>query len=297
MNDIQELLASHFQVLAVAVAMSIVTAWIAYCFGFFRLPKEESSPYRLSFLSTLGAFLVFLTIELFLVPLLSISWMAYEMGHWPTNEQLRHLDPATEGWVNMFAIFITAIGILTYLFLLSPETRQVVWGEKGLESLRRTLYDFFLGCCTWWMSYPIVLACGQIIAIILLSEYPGPRVDQIAVKHLKTSISYPILFWSMVISIVTIVPIIEEILFRGFLQSWLKQTLGRGFAIYLTAIIFALFHFSTLQGAENIELLVSLFVLACFLGFLYERQRSLWAPIGLHAFFNGMSILLIMITD
>jgi membrane protease YdiL (CAAX protease family) len=104
---------------------------------------------------------------------------------------------------------------------------------------------------------------------------------------------FPWLFWSSVILIVTLVPFLEEVLFRGFLQTWLRRVVGVSGAIWLTALTFALFHFSTSQGADNVELISSLFVLGCFLSFLRERQRSLWAPIGLHAAFNAISILMI----
>ena len=62
----------------------------------------------------------------------------------------------------------------------------------------------------------------------------------------------------------------------------------------IASLIFAAFHFSTSQGLNNIELLVSLFVLSCFLGFLYERQESLLASMALHATFNAISILAIL---
>jgi membrane protease YdiL (CAAX protease family) len=119
----------------------------------------------------------------------------------------------------------------------------------------------------------------------------------VAVKHLKDVMVFPSLFWSSVILIISVVPILEEVLFRGFLHEWLVRLFGVKAAILLTASTFALFHFSTSQGADNVELIISLFVLGCFLSFLKERQRSLWAPIGLHSVFNAVSVLMITASE
>ena len=132
----------------------------------------------------------------------------------------------------------------------------------------------------------------QILEIFSLF-FPAPE-EQIAVKYLRTVAQFPLLFTVASLLIVFIVPIAEELLFRGFLQTWLKQKVGWGKAILITSIIFSLFHFSTQQGAHNLSLLSSLFILSCFLGFLYERQQSLFASIALHMVFNGVSILLLL---
>jgi uncharacterized protein len=66
-------------------------------------------------------------------------------------------------------------------------------------------------------------------------------------------------------------------------------------SILLASLIFAFFHFSYSQGIDNIEVITSLFVFSCFLGFVYERQQSLWASVGLHALFNAISVVLIVL--
>ncbi|MEN9654812.1 MAG: hypothetical protein RL235_924, partial [Chlamydiota bacterium] len=41
----------------------------------------------------------------------------------------------------------------------------------------------------------------------------------------------------------------------------------------------------------NIPIIAALFTFSLFLGYVYERQRALIAPMGLHAMFNGISVL------
>ena len=95
-------------------------------------------------------------------------------------------------------------------------------------------------------------------------------------------------------SIITVIPITEEILFRGFLQSWLKRRFqSHWIGIIIASLIFAFFHFSFAQGLTNIELLGSLFFLSCAIGISYEKQQSLWTPIAFHSIFNLTSLVLI----
>jgi len=122
----------------------------------------------------------------------------------------------------------------------------------------------------------------------------GPPVDQAAVRILKKSAEQPIQLLLMLFSVVFVVPWTEELLFRGYLQSWLKQIFGRFPAVLLSALLFALFHYAAEQKHENGAILSSILVLGIFLGYAKERMDSLWAPIGLHTAFNGIGSLLIL---
>jgi hypothetical protein len=115
--------------------------------------------------------------------------------------------------------------------------------------------------------------------------------DQTAVRFVKMTLEHPPYFLLAALSVSVLAPLIEETLFRGFLQSFIRKHLGSTQAIWITATCFSLFHFSLDQGVGNIPIIGSLFCLALFLGFLYEKQRSLLASITLHATFNTFSIL------
>ena len=115
--------------------------------------------------------------------------------------------------------------------------------------------------------------------------------DQLAVKFLKLTFGNPVHFLLAIVSIIVLAPLIEETLFRGFLQTFIRKHLGSKQAIFITSFCFSFFHYSPGQGLGNIMILISLFVLALFLGFIYEKQGSLLAPIILHASFNAVSVI------
>lgn len=79
-------------------------------------------------------------------------------------------------------------------------------------------------------------------------------------------------------------PVTEELIFRGCLYGILRKFRGRLVAIPVTSILFALIH-------GHLPSLPGLLVLAVGLTLVYERCGSLWAPISMHAVFNGLTIV------
>jgi hypothetical protein len=94
-------------------------------------------------------------------------------------------------------------------------------------------------------------------------------------------------------------PFYEEVLFRGFaLRVW-WSTHGPRAAILRSSLLFVLAHVLSVGGDSFQEAVSIAFVggvvrvpVALVLGWLYVRTGSLWAPIGLHAAFNGVLITL-----
>ncbi|OYY57532.1 MAG: CAAX prenyl protease-related protein, partial [Hydrogenophilales bacterium 28-61-11] len=83
-----------------------------------------------------------------------------------------------------------------------------------------------------------------------------------------------------------VVPVMEELLWRSFLQRWVQQpdfmTLNPA-QIGLKALFIA----SALFAVEHLQWLAGL-VAGLAYGWLYIRTRNLWAPIIAHAVTNGM---------
>ncbi len=186
-----------------------------------------------------------------------------------------------------FIIYLTVLGTLG-LFL--REQIRTIWRDPTEK--KHLLQDLMQALGYWVVAFPLAAALQGIIYLILVHlfhivEFP----DQNSIYMVKMTLGDPLYFLFTLITIVLFGPIAEELLFRGFLQSYLRQWIGKNSAIVLTALIFASFHFSMVQEISNISILPALFVFALFLGALYEKQRSLFAPIALHAFFNGFNAL------
>jgi membrane protease YdiL (CAAX protease family) len=85
---------------------------------------------------------------------------------------------------------------------------------------------------------------------------------------------------------ILLVPVSEEILFRGILYPWLKQIGFPRLALWGTAVLFAAMHM-------NLATFIPLMVLALVLTSLYERTGNLLTPITAHALFNAMNFVLL----
>lgn len=81
-----------------------------------------------------------------------------------------------------------------------------------------------------------------------------------------------------------LVPFTEEILYRGIVYNRIRQYLGNKAALLLSALIFGVFHFNLLQG-------IFAFLLGLISAMLYEKYKSLMAPILLHMAVNQIAVL------
>ena len=89
-----------------------------------------------------------------------------------------------------------------------------------------------------------------------------------------------------ILSIVIFAPFAEELLFRGALYPSLKNAGYPRFALVTSALLFAAVH-------AKWELMLPLFMLGLSLVWVYEKTRSILAPIVMHASFNAVNFALI----
>jgi uncharacterized protein len=157
-------------------------------------------------------------------------------------------------------------------------------------------FDIFLGIVSWIVIFPGVQILAEITELLVKYVFKLTVIPkQSIVFFLKTISQTPSYFALTVFTISILVPIVEEIIFRGVLQNYLSQKMKQSYAIIITSIIFAAVHFHSKQGYGNIVIITTLFFLSLFLGFLYVRQKSIVTPIALHATFNAISVLSIFI--
>lgn len=85
--------------------------------------------------------------------------------------------------------------------------------------------------------------------------------------------------------IIVVASVSEEVCFRGMLFAGLRHRLGRILAALAAASVFGVLHATT--GVSAVPPLIAFgFVLAL----LYEKTRSLWPPIFLHALNNSLAL-------
>lgn len=191
-------------------------------------------------------------------------------------------------WLN----FLNAGSIFCLLFLyvrlLSATIRKEMWCSDKFEYRK----DFQVAALSYVLSFPLVLFINHLLDLLVSTLFHVHEVpDQLAVAFLKMTFQHPFYLFLALCSVILFAPLIEELLFRGLLQSFIRRHLGSKQAIVITSLLFSFFHYSHEQGLANITIIGSLFTLSLFIGFTYEKRRSLAAPITFHALFNTVSVV------
>lgn len=233
----------------------------------------------LRLLQVIGAFAIY-----FLASYLSLALAVSFLKKQIMNDYLGY-----SSWLN-FSISLSIFFLLAiYLFSLPRRIRSILRRPFERHSLRE---DFWAAVYSWVLAFPLVLFVSQAIELILKNLFHIIQLpDQLAVKFLKSTFAHPLYFSLAIFSIIILAPLIEETLFRGFLQTYIRRHLGQKQAIWITSVCFSLFHFSFSQGFGNLSIIPSLFIFSLFLGFVYEKQASIYASMMLHGLFNLISVV------
>jgi membrane protease YdiL (CAAX protease family) len=89
--------------------------------------------------------------------------------------------------------------------------------------------------------------------------------------------------WAGLLSALVVVPLMEETIFRGYLQAGLEARFGPALSIAFQALLFALHPAHATQGWRAFP---SVFTFGLLAGVLYWRTRSLWIVLGAHGIAN-----------
>ena len=268
--------------------IGLFTLFIAKSRGFFHDRSYIKVPFSLAQL--LSVFAIYLCMTLLGLPILiALSKLIY-----PLIVPKAPFPVFILSWLQLFVITTTFFLIRAVLSSQNKTIWKHIWKKPSCNQF--LAQDIGMGILTWVISFPIVIAVGQLFDFILYLFFHLETYEQVAVRYLKKSIYSPSQLIPALIMIALAAPIIEELLFRGCLQSYLKRYMKKSLAIVFSSICFSAFHFSFSQGIGNISLLFSLFVFALFLGFIYERQGSLFASISLHMTLNIVSVARILLS-
>lgn len=123
----------------------------------------------------------------------------------------------------------------------------------------------------------------------------GIDPDPLAHDTLQLLMSQPadLGWWLIALGAVLGAPLLEEIIYRGFLQQGMRRLgIAPWIAIMATSALFALMHLPAIPADGRLSALAGLFTLSIALGMLRERAGRLTPCIVAHALFNAFNLLL-----
>jgi len=204
---------------------------------------------------------------------------------------VQKLTSGLEGWQKIFADnLVMSIGaIVTIAVMMFLAHVHFARGLKGFGlNIRTIVKDFFMAIVNLLSAWPIMMAAIT-ITLLFAKLISGTDYELQQHQQLEMIAEYPQLPLHIMIVFVAVViaPLLEEMLFRGFVQTTIRSFFNirnsAWPAIAASSAFFAIMH-------ENPGHWPALFVLGVCLGYSYEKSGSLLRPIFIHMFFNASSV-------
>lgn len=169
---------------------------------------------------------------------------------------------------NSSAIFNSLTYIIAAAFLLK-QAKTVILKTKETEKLKHLKADST-------KSYVLfgIVTISAVVGLNILFELAQVTQKAEAYQALVEDEYSANLFWGIVSSGI-LIPIVEELVFRGLVYNQAKKTYKVQQAMLMSALLYGLISGDSVQG-------VYCFVLGCLLAYSYEYFGSFLAPVVIH---------------
>jgi membrane protease YdiL (CAAX protease family) len=137
----------------------------------------------------------------------------------------------------------------------------------------------------------IVAGIAAAIVIAILASATG---DEVAVPEQVTSDLHGFQLVVFALFAVVVAPVTEEFLFRGVLFRSVRDRHGFGAGAITSAVLFGAIHYVPGPWPDALALQITMVVTGLGLAWVYERRKTLLAPIVGHAAFNLIAVAVIV---
>ncbi|MFQ4135059.1 CPBP family intramembrane glutamic endopeptidase [Nodosilinea sp. PGN35] len=180
-----------------------------------------------------------------------------------------------------------AIFSLVYYLLMAAGSLGVLWWSirpyrpvpEDMFSLKPSRSGLLWGVGGYFVAVPLMFGVALLNQKIWQGQGGSNPLLQTVLEE-QDGVALLVFFLTAAIA----APLFEEVLFRGFLLPSLTRYLSVGWAIALSAFIFAAAHLSLSE-------VLPLTLLGAILGFVYTRSRTLISPMVLHSAWNSATML------
>ena len=180
-------------------------------------------------------------------------------------------------------LFWTAIGniIVVFVAVMLAKIRPInVWKQFGFSKINIIKLLMWIGG-----GYFCIFVLGTLYEWIM--KLFGIEIEMQMVtnelqkyKDIKSVI--------LVILIVGIImPVFEELIFRGILYQALRLKLSIFFSIFISSLIFAVIHF-------NLLYIFPIMIMGIACAYAFERTKNILIPIGIHVVNNLFTVIIVL---
>ncbi len=166
---------------------------------------------------------------------------------------------------------------LTFIILYLLGRRYVGTWQLGLNGWRREYLRG--GLWTYLSILPVLAIIGAFLGLFRKTLLPEQEIYNLLMG--LTSLPISLLF---LLVIGFIAPLLEEIIFRGFLFGTMRNSFSPWRSMVYSSLLFAALH-------QSLVAFLPIFFLAMVMAYLYEKTGSLWPSIILHMANNTVATL------
>lgn len=218
------------------------------------------------------------------------AWLLVTISRPLPTELLRYLSSEPPGILLFNALtFLCALGIIigggywwARIVLRKPTDTAAIKQVLGVDQApdwRR--FGLLALCALGYVTLSIVLLS---VAQFVLPNFRPDQTQNIGYSELSGVSDLVFGF----IGLVILTPIVEELLFRGYIFGALRRYNPMWVSTLITSILFGLAH-----GQWNVG--IDVFALSIFLCILREKTGSIWMSMLLHGLKNGLAYYFLFI--
>ena len=187
-----------------------------------------------------------------------------------------------------WVLALSALGLwLPFVFMLRWVARRAGIDFRQYFGMRFATTD--------WLGIPLGIFCQVVLMNVvnwpLNKWFPDTFNPQRIETRARDMVDAAHGAWFIVLFVVVVVgaPLVEELVYRGFIQSGLQSQIGSTWALIITAAWFTVVHLEPIEFP-------GLFAFAIVLGLCYRRTQRVGLSMVTHLAFNATGLLLVALS-
>jgi membrane protease YdiL (CAAX protease family) len=202
-------------------------------------------------------------------------------------------DQVTE-WISgvpaqfMYTLVVEGLTLLIIWLLV----KKYAWPKirEGLGLLKPRWRDLGYMAVAFVVYYMLYFALLSITSALMPID--TNQEQDVGFEDAHSVVSLALTF----VSLVVLPPLVEELVFRGYLFGGLRRTFSPIVTALIVSVLFAIPHsWQSTDGSTLWNAAIDTFALSLVLCYLRERTGAIWAGIGVHALKNLVAFLAIFI--
>jgi len=179
---------------------------------------------------------------------------------------------------------VYAVGVAVWVLMYGWMFFFPLWIARSRGVLRRPAVRRVLKESSLAIPLVVGFILVEWLVLVILNNVTGSSVEAGSALSGLRNAPNDARWYLLLVSMFTICPVAEELLFRGLLYNALRRRMMPLIAVVLQSLVFVLVHYK--MPETNVTYLLIIFIAGVVLAGVYEWRKTIWSPIVLHVLMN-----------